>query len=302
MPHFGRRHRFVTFAAAWFLLITSAVSVTEAFSTQPSIIHLTPTSPVISYPLVATTTARRMSFRKRFRLHNKVSPEDTTDNTDYDEHFNGRTTIALVGGQTLLVVAAMGAAVIVGTPNFGFGPGIDFSVAALQLGTLLAVPLGALAAGLDLVEDRYPALQDVTKATQRSVLALMGGTFKPVLALATAVALGVAAGFGEEMLFRGVFQYEIASRFGTAMGVATASIVFGLLHSVTPLYAVLAAIASVYFGAIYVMTDNLAIPIACHTIYDIGALFYAHWTVSQLPLAELKALARWEGPGSDSYK
>jgi len=111
----------------------------------------------------------------------------------------------------------------------------------------------------------------------------------------------LAAGFGEEMLFRGVLQYEIASRFfgGAVTGVTLSSIVFGALHAVTPLYAGLATIASVYFGSIYLWSDNLAVPIACHTVYDIGALFYAHWTVCQLPLAEIKALATWEGPGSD---
>jgi len=214
-----------------------------------------------------------------------------------DKTFNGRTTLALVGGQMLLVGAAMVAALIVGTPNLGFGSGIDFSLAALQWGFLFTVPLGLLAAALDLIEDQVPALKDVTKATQRSVLALMGGTFKPGLALLTAIALGLAAGFGEEMLFRGVMQYEIANRFGGAVtGVTLSSIVFGALHAVTPLYAVLATIASVYFGGLYLWSDNLAIPIACHTIYDIGALFYAHWTVCQLPLDEMKALAKWEGP------
>lgn len=281
-------HRHITLAAATWFIFSGVISCSpvEAFSTQSSFLVTRAWSP---------PPARRIRCDAPLRLDDKASPEFD----DKDELFNGRTTVALVGGQSLLVAAAMGAAVIVGTPNFGFGPGIEFSVSALQLGILYAVPIGALAAALDLIEEQYPALQDVTKATQRSVLALMGGTFKPALALVIAIALGVAAGFGEEMLFRGVFQYEVASRFGTATGVATASIIFGLLHAVTPLYAVLATIASIYFGTIYLLTENLAVPIACHTFYDIGALFYAHWAVCQLSQTELKALALWEGPGSD---
>lgn len=242
-----------------------------------------------------TAEAPRKSISRRaVKLH-----QQSSSNNDVDDEliFSGRTTLALVGGQMLLVVAAAIAALIIGTPNYGLGSGIDFSWAALQYGFLLTLPLGLFAAALDLIENQVPALKDVTKATQRSVLALMGGTFQPALALGTAVALGLAAGIGEEMLFRGVMQYEIASRLGTVTGVAWSSIVFGLLHAVTPLYAVLSGAASVYFGSLYLWTDNLAVPIACHTIYDIGALFYAHWTVCKLSKDEMKALARWEGPG-----
>lgn len=288
-----QRHRLVvaTLVVACYLLITST-SVT-AFATHSTVVS---TVPPISLH-ITTGRRRRRAYQEENRLQNKISLED--DDADGGDRFHGGTAVALVGGQSLLVAAAIGVAMLAGTPNIGFGPGIAFSWDALQAGTLLAVPLGGLAAALDLMEDQYPALQDVTKATQRSVLAVMGSTFKPVIAFMIAVALGAAAGIGEEMLFRGVLQYEMASRFGTITGVATTSLVFGLLHSVTPLYAVLATIASVYFGAIYVLTDNLAIPIACHTMYDVGALFYAHWTVSQLPLSELKALADWGGPGSD---
>jgi len=46
---------------------------------------------------------------------------------------------------------------------------------------------------------------------------------------------------------------------------------------VTPLYALLAGVASVFFGYIYNATDNLAIPMVAHTIYDVGALVWAHY-------------------------
>jgi membrane protease YdiL (CAAX protease family) len=213
-----------------------------------------------------------------------------------DELFDGKTTIALVGGQSLLVGVAAIAAVLVGTPNFGLGPGIDFSVASIQQGALMVLPLGVLAVVLDLVEERFQALQDVTTATQRSVLALLGGSFKPVLGLVIATALGVAAGLGEEMLFRGVLQYELGSRFGDVLAVVAASVVFGALHAVTPLYAFLASLASLYFGYLYLSTGNLAVPIATHAIYDIGALFYAHWIVANLTEKEKIALTEWEGP------
>jgi membrane protease YdiL (CAAX protease family) len=228
----------------------------------------------------------------------KKSPEERSGLLDIadDDLFDGKTTLALVGGQSLLIGVAAGAAVLIGTPNFGLGPGIDFGVASLQKGFLMTLPLGALAYVLDLVEDRFPALQDVTKATQRSVLALLGGKFKPVLGLLVATALGIAAGVGEEMLFRGVVQYELGTRFGDVLAVGLASIVFGALHAVTPLYAILASLASVYFGWLYLESGNLAVPIAAHAIYDIGALLYAHWTVANLTNEEQDVLVEWTGP------
>lgn len=110
----------------------------------------------------------------------------------------------------------------------------------------------------------------------------MGGKFKPLLGLVTAIGLGFAAGFGEEMLFRGVMQYKLGLGLGDALSIIVSSVIFGLLHAVTPLYAFLAWLASLYFGYLYVAFANLAVPIFSHAIYDVGALFYAHWTVSRL--------------------
>jgi uncharacterized protein len=216
-----------------------------------------------------------------------------------DAFFDGRTTALLIGGQSLLIFGSIVAAAIVGTPVYGLGPGFAVNWASVSTGVLLTLPLGVLAGLLDLVEDRFPALQDVSTATQRSVLALLGGEFKPVIAITTSLALGCVAGLGEEMLFRGVFQYELASRFGQTIAIAASSLIFGALHAVTPLYALLATLASVYFGAIYVWSSNLAVPIVTHAFYDLVALLFAHWTVSRLSVKEQQSLSEWKGPGDD---
>ena len=215
-----------------------------------------------------------------------------------DEYFDGQTTFSLVATQSLLVVIAVGVAVLAKTPNFGLGPGVAFDWKSVGYGTLMTIPLGVLAWALDLIEERVPALKDVTIATQRSVLALMGSTFKPKLGLFVAILLGTAAGLGEEMLFRGVLQFELIGRIGIVIGVGLSSVVFGLLHAVTPLYAFLATLASVYFGYLYLDTGNLAVPIVTHAFYDVFALMYAHWCVANLSPKEQKALAEWDGPGS----
>jgi membrane protease YdiL (CAAX protease family) len=233
---------------------------------------------------------RRQSF---FASHSKESPE--TETNDY--FFDGRTTAALIGGQSLLIVASVAVAALIGTPNFGFGPGIAFTPTAISTGVLLSLPLGILAPGLDLIEDKFPALQDVTKATQKSVLFLLGSKFKPLVAFVLSLALGCVAGFGEEMLFRGVLQFELSSRIGQGLAIGISSVIFGALHAVTPLYAFLASLASVYFGATYLYSGNLAVPIVAHTFYDLVALLFAHWTVSRLSDEEQVKLSEWKGPG-----
>jgi membrane protease YdiL (CAAX protease family) len=216
-----------------------------------------------------------------------------------DIYFNGKTTAALVGGQSVLILIAVALGAFLGVPNKGLGPDICFSAEALRAALVATLPLVGLAAVLDVVEDKVPALQDVTKATQRSVLSLLGGTFKPVLGLLIAFVLGMAAGFGEEMLFRGILQFELVKRLGSStLAIGLSSLLFGALHAVTPVYALLAGLASVYFGFLYVSSGNLAVPILCHAIYDVGALMYAHWTVSRLDAVEREEIANWPGPSA----
>ena len=261
------------------------------------------TTPTRCAPYIKSSRSYGLSPRISTRQSPKSRPycpltlESSNGNVDEakeDKLFDIKTTIALVGGQSVLIAVAAVAAKFCGTPNFGLGPGVDASMPFLVQGILWSLPLGGLAVVLDFVEEKFPALQEVTKATQSSVLSLLGGTFKPFLGCATALALGAAAGIGEEMLFRGVMQFELGSFFGSeALAVALTSIVFGALHAVTPLYAGLAALASVYFGWLYLVTGNLVVPIVTHAFYDWAALLYAHWTVANMSEKEQQALIDW---------
>ena len=273
----------------------------HAFSTNTPIRcspHVRPT-----HPFGLPSSISRIPKQQKSRPYCPLTLESSNSNIDESEDklFDIKTTVALVGGQSLLIVVAAIAAKFVGTPNFGLGPGVDASFPFWVQGILWSLPLGLLAVVLDFVEEKFPALQDVTKATQSSVLSLLGGTFKPVLGFATALALGAAAGIGEEMLFRGVMQFEIGSRLGSdVVAVGLTSIVFGALHAVTPLYAGLAALASVYFGWLYLVTGNLVVPIITHAFYDWAALLYAHWTVANMSDSEQQSLLDWRfGEGGE---
>ncbi|GHT21879.1 hypothetical protein FACS189419_03490 [Planctomycetales bacterium] len=86
------------------------------------------------------------------------------------------------------------------------------------------------------------------------------------------IVVAAAAGFGEEFLFRGLLQGGLTDYFGQLYQIAVilfVSILFGLAHSVTKLYAFLAFLISLYFCYVYVWTQNLLVPVAVHGFYDL---------------------------------
>lgn len=82
--------------------------------------------------------------------------------------------------------------------------------------------------------------------------------------------LAAVAGISEEILFRGVLQPWLESAWGLRAGLLVSNLIFGLVHSVTPLYSVLAALVGVYLGlAMDIQGErNLLTPIIIHTLYD----------------------------------
>ncbi len=86
--------------------------------------------------------------------------------------------------------------------------------------------------------------------------------------------ISIIAGIGEELLFRGVLQPLLIGWLGLAAGLILASAVFGLLHAVTPTYAVLAGLIGLYFGWFAFARGNLLGPIIAHGLYDFLALIY----------------------------
>ena len=83
--------------------------------------------------------------------------------------------------------------------------------------------------------------------------------------------ISILAGLAEELLFRGVIQVKL--------GIVGASIIFGLLHFITPAYCVIATIMGFYLGFLFQYYESLLIPIQLHFIYDLGALIYLRYYV-----------------------
>ncbi|QDT65544.1 CPBP family intramembrane glutamic endopeptidase [Calycomorphotria hydatis] len=90
--------------------------------------------------------------------------------------------------------------------------------------------------------------------------------------------LAISAGIGEELLFRGFVQQSLEG-FGYWPALVIASILFGIVHAVTPTYAVLAALMGFYFGYLLDATGerNLWVPVIAHGLYDwLAFLWIAH--------------------------
>jgi membrane protease YdiL (CAAX protease family) len=86
--------------------------------------------------------------------------------------------------------------------------------------------------------------------------------------------IALLAGFGEELLFRGVLQDAFSRWLNPWLALALASVLFGLLHLITPTYAMLAGLMGGYLGWLYVRTGNLLVAIIAHALYDFFALTY----------------------------
>ena len=87
--------------------------------------------------------------------------------------------------------------------------------------------------------------------------------------------ISVLAGLGEELMFRGVLQEAFADWFGVWIGVAAASVFFGLLHSITFTYTLLATLMGAYLGVVCLYADgNLLVVVIAHALYDFVALLW----------------------------
>jgi membrane protease YdiL (CAAX protease family) len=90
--------------------------------------------------------------------------------------------------------------------------------------------------------------------------------------------LALAAGVGEELLFRGLLQDGLARGLGlpnaSLIALGATSLVFAACHWVTRTYALLAGLAGLYLGGMFLLFNHLGPPIVTHAVYDFLALLY----------------------------
>lgn len=126
-------------------------------------------------------------------------------------------------------------------------------------------------------------------ASVRSIRRLYRDTLRPLFAtvgLRDVLVISIAAGVGEELLFRGALQAEA--------GLAVASVVFGLLHvggRDTVVFGAWVMVMGAGLGWLAVVTGGLLAPIVAHSVYDAAAIAYCRWG----PVC--RAVRRLDAPG-----
>ncbi len=138
-----------------------------------------------------------------------------------------------------------------------------FSEYSLALGIAGTLPLFMVFGAL--YQMYFPAMEKI----KQLMLDTMGGSMHK-LHWGDLFVLAVIAGISEELLFRGVLQPWIEQAWGWTAGLLISNILFGLVHAVTPLYALLAGLVGIYLGLSldYGGVRNLMVPMVIHGFYD----------------------------------
>lgn len=174
---------------------------------------------------------------------------------------------------------ALAAVVLYAVWGGSLGPWTPATAAAYGLallhGTLATVPLLIL---LFLLE-RYPVgpLRELEQLTDSLLVPLFARASWWQLAL-----VALAAGVGEELLFRGWVQSSLTPWLAGGMPAASAAwtaaccaaVLFGACHWVSATHAVLAAGVGLYLGGLLIVSQHLVAPITAHALYDFLALVY----------------------------
>lgn len=140
---------------------------------------------------------------------------------------------------------------------------LHFSEAAIAYGVIGTAPLFLLFLAIEQIQ-----LESIVKI--RSLLLETLGPGLHRYHWTDLFILAGIAGTSEEILFRGVIQPWIESSWGMMAGLIGSNIIFGLVHAVTPLYAVLAVLVGIYLGLSldYGGDRNLLTPVIIHWLYD----------------------------------
>jgi CAAX protease family protein len=90
------------------------------------------------------------------------------------------------------------------------------------------------------------------------------------------ILLAALVGLSEEALFRGLLQPWIERSLGPAQGLLWSNVLFGLVHAVTPGYAVMAGAIGVFLGWLLDATGSrsLLVPAVTHAVYDYLAFLW----------------------------
>jgi uncharacterized protein len=160
--------------------------------------------------------------------------------------------------QGALIPLALVLGVLLGIPVLGR---FDWGISAVLAGVVAAVPmLGFLALLAATGLRAYRVLEIQVRSFLRRL-------FRGAPAGSVAL-LALLAGFGEEMLVRGVLQGWLSEQLPIAWAILLAAVVFGLAHYLSGFYFLFATLIGVYLGVVYHLTGNLLVVSLAHGLYD----------------------------------
>ncbi len=171
-----------------------------------------------------------------------------------------------------MVVAVFGEGLLAGVAAFwiwlrGLPVEVGDPLVALSVGLSAAMALSLANYGLLRMA---PPVRPV-----RAIRRLYLETFRPLFATAAPMEIlvvSLAAGMGEELLFRGAVQAEF--------GLVVASVCFGLAHiggRVWFVFGLWVVVMGLGLGGLAVVTGGLGASIVAHVVYDAAAITYIHW-------------------------
>ena len=178
-----------------------------------------------------------------------------------------------------LLVLAWGLGHLLGAP---VGEQTAFTPSSFALGVVATVPL--LTGLYWILRTPWEVLVSLRVVIEDKVVPLFANC-----SVAGIAVISILAGVAEEALFRGVLQTYFAGHVGVVPALLVTSSLFGLVHPVTALYAVMAGLIGLYLGVLAVWHDNLLVPMVVHALYDFVALTYLvhHHRLQPDPVGEV---------------
>lgn len=166
--------------------------------------------------------------------------------------------------ECILIVLAWAIGALVGIPPW---QEVKLTWLAVAWSVLAALPL--LAGLVWTIHTRWTIFVQLRHYVQERIVPLFVGCSLFELALISGF-----AGIGEELFFRGLLQTGLTAATSVWIGLGLTSLIFGLAHFISLMYAVLAALIGLYLGILFIAFDNLAVPVIVHALYDFVALTY----------------------------
>lgn len=165
---------------------------------------------------------------------------------------------SIVGFELALAVLAIVLAIWIG---IDLRAAMVFDLPTLNWAVVATLPL--IATMITLTRSNWAWVKILNEPVETYLRPLMQGLPPGSLLL-----VALAAGVGEELLFRGVIQQGLTDWAGPGVGLVVASMIFGLAHALNRYYVLVTWVMGLYLGLLYQASQNLVLVMAVHALYD----------------------------------